>query len=48
MIIAGLSYIGPKIAPDYRPRITATVKPTILQIYNDDNDKLIMRMKFKI
>ena len=23
MIIAGLSYIGPKIAPDYRPRITA-------------------------
>ena len=27
-------YIGPKIAPDYRPRITARVK---LQIYNDIN-----------
>ena len=21
-------YVGPKIAPDYRPKITATVKPT--------------------
>ena len=28
-------YIGPKIAPNYRPRITARVKPTIFQIYND-------------
>ena len=26
-------YIGPKIAPDDRPRITARVKPTIFQIY---------------
>ena len=31
-------YIGPKIAPDYRPRITATVKPTTFQIYNDINN----------
>ena len=28
-------YIGPKIAPDDRPRITARVKPTIVQMYND-------------
>ena len=28
-------YIGPKIALDYRPRITARVKLTIIQIYND-------------
>ena len=28
-------YFGPKIAPDYRPRITARVKPMIFQIYND-------------
>ena len=28
-------YIGPKIAPNYRPRITARVRPTIFQIYND-------------
>ena len=31
-------YIGPKIAPDYRPRITARVKPMIFQIYNDINN----------
>ena len=31
-------YIGPKIAPDDRPRITARVKPTIFQIYNDINN----------
>ena len=31
-------YIGLKIAPDDRPRITAGVKPTILQIYNDINN----------
>ena len=31
-------YIGPKIAPDYRPRITARVKPTIFQIYDDINN----------
>ena len=28
-------YICPKIARDYRPRITARVMPTIFQIYND-------------
>ena len=32
------SYIGPKIAPDDRPRITARVKPTIFEIYNDINN----------
>ena len=31
-------HIGPKIAPDDRPRITAWVKPTIFQIYNDINN----------
>ena len=31
-------YIGPKIAPDDSPRITARVKPTIFQIYNDINN----------
>ena len=31
-------YIGPKIAPDDRPRITARVKPMIFQIYNDINN----------
>ena len=31
-------YIGAKIAPDDRPRITARVKPTIFQIYNDINN----------
>ena len=31
-------YIGPKIAPDYRPRITTRVKPTTFQIYNDINN----------
>ena len=30
-------YIGPKITPDYRPRINARVKPTTFQIYNDIN-----------
>ena len=30
-------YIGPKIAPDDRPTITARVKLTIFQIYNDIN-----------
>ena len=35
-------YIGPKIAPDDRPRITARVKPMIFQIYNDiKNDNKI-------
>ena len=31
-------YIGPKIAPNDRPRITARVKPMIFQIYNDINN----------
>ena len=31
-------YIGHKIAPDDRPRITARVKPMIVQIYNDTNN----------
>ena len=31
-------YIGPNIAPDDRPRITARVKPTICQIYKDINN----------
>ena len=31
-------YIGPKIAPDYRPKITARVKPTTFKIYNDINN----------
>ena len=31
-------YIGPKIAPDGRPRITARVEPMIFQIYNDINN----------
>ena len=39
-ILAG--YIGPKIAPDDRPRITSRVKPMTFQIYNDiDNDNKI-------
>ena len=33
-----LAYIGPKIAPDDRPRITASVKPMTFQIYNDINN----------
>ena len=31
-------YITPKIAPDYRRRITAKVKPTTFHIYNDINN----------
>ena len=31
-------YIGSKIAPDYRPRITARIKPTTFQNYNDINN----------
>ena len=35
-------YIGPIIAPDDRPRITARVKPAIFQIYDDikNNNKI--------
>ena len=40
-------YIGPKMAPDYRPRITARVKPTIFQIYNDIiNDNKISNLAY--
>ena len=31
-------YIGPKIARDDRPRITARVKPVTFQIQNDINN----------
>ena len=31
-------YIGPKIAPDDRPRITVGVKPMTFQIFNDINN----------
>ena len=31
-------YIGPKIAPNDRPRFTARVKPMIFKIYNDINN----------
>ena len=31
-------HIGPKIAPDDRPRINSRVKPMTFQIYNDIND----------
>ena len=31
-------YIGPKIVPDDRPRITARVNPMIFQIYNNSNN----------
>ena len=31
-------YIGPKIAPDERLRITVRVKPMIVQIYNNINN----------
>ena len=32
-------YIGPKIAPDYRPRITARVKLTTFKTHNDINNE---------
>ena len=31
-------YIGPKIAPDYWPRITARIKPTTSENYYDINN----------
>ena len=34
-------YIAPNIVPSYRPRITARVKPTTVQIYNINNDNKI-------
>ena len=39
-------YIGPKIAPDDRPRITARVKPTIFQIYDINNDNQIKNLAY--
>ena len=40
-------YIGPKIALDYIPRITARVKPTTFQIYNDiNNDNKIQNLTY--
>ena len=39
--------IGPKIAPDDRPRITAKVKPMTFQIYNDvNNDNKIKNLAY--
>ena len=48
MIIAILAcYIGPKIAPDDKPRITARVKPMTFQIYNDiNNDNKIENLAY--
>ena len=40
-------YIGPKIAPDDRPRITARVEPMTFQIYNDiNNDNKILNLAY--
>ena len=40
-------YIDPKIALDYRPRITARVKPMIFQIYNDiSSDNKIVNLAY--
>ena len=40
-------YIGPKIAPDDRPRITARVKPMTFQIYYDiNNDNKIWNLAY--
>ena len=40
-------YIGLKIAPDDRPRITARVKPMTFQIYNDiNNDNKISNLAY--
>ena len=42
-----VGYTGPKIALDDRPRITARVKPTIFQIYNDiNNDNKIENLAY--
>ena len=39
--------IDPKIALNYRPRITARVEPTIFQIYNDiNNDNKILNLAY--
>ena len=34
-------YIGPKIAPDYRPRITGRVEPMTSQIHDINNENKI-------
>ena len=40
-------YIGPKIGPDARPRITARVRPMTFQIYNDiNNDNKIQNLAY--
>ena len=40
-------YIGPKIAPDNGPRITARVEPMVFQIYNDiNNDNKILNLAY--
>ena len=40
-------YIGPKVTPDDRPRITARVKPMTFQIYNDiTNDNKIQNLAY--
>ena len=40
-------FIGPKIAPDYGSRMTARIKPTIFQIYNDiNNDNKISNLTY--
>ena len=40
-------YVGPKIAPDYRLRITAKVKLPTFQIYNDiNNDNKILNLAY--
>ena len=40
-------YIGPKIASDDRPRITASVRPMIFQTYNDiNNDNKISNLAY--
>ena len=43
------SYIDPKIAPDYRPTITARVDPPTFQIYSDIiNDIEIWNLAYQI
>ena len=40
-------YIGPKITPNDRPRITARVKPITFQIYYDiNNDNKIQKLAY--
>ena len=41
-------YIGPKIAPNDRPRITARVKSMTFQIYNDINNDMLKVVSFSL